>query len=415
VPPLAIIPPRAECDRNAVGKAMRYLMDDWLGDVATSLSGKCVLIALGMTIIERIVIDERPTFWVTAGRRGSGKTTALRMVIEAITGIPAAAAAWSPNEEERRKALHSFLIAGVSYILWDNIPRGAQISCPHIERACTSKYYEDRKLGASETVRASAATVIMFTDNNVGPKGDLASRSLHARLSVDRPDPENRKFAHPDPLAWTRANRFEILKALYIVMLGNPTLDLPQDAPMKTRFKLWYRLVGSAIEHGTKCMQWIDPNYGKKIWDNINPLVNFETEFLSQETDDEETASLSEALVALDATMRDYATRRSKQLDKFSAVDLANALKESTVAQAATVREFLFPEVTPEATISSKTAGRRLNANAGNVVEVAVEAGEDRNGEALYAKQAWMLTAEHDRNTNTKTYSITKINQPTAA
>jgi hypothetical protein len=394
---------------------MRYLMDDWLGDVATSLSGKCVLIALGMTIIERIVIDERPTFWVTAGRRGSGKTTALRMVIEAITGIPAAAAAWSPNEEERRKALHSFLIAGVSYILWDNIPRGAQISCPHIERACTSKYYEDRKLGASETVRASAATVIMFTGDNVGPKGDLASRSLHARLSVDRPDPENRKFAHPDPLAWTRANRFEILKALYIVMLGNPTLDLPQDAPMKTRFKLWYRLVGSAIEHGTKCMQWIDPNYGKKIWDNINPLVNFETEFISQETDDEETASLSEALVALDATMRDYATRRSKQLDKFSAVDLANALKESTVAQAATVREFLFPEVTPEATISSKTAGRRLNANAGNVVEVAVEAGEDRNGEALYAKQAWMLTAEHDRNTNTKTYSITKINQPTAA
>ena len=85
------------------------------------------------------------------------------------------------------------------YILWDNIARGTQISCPHIEKSCTSAYYSDRKLGVSaKWSRTAASTIHFFTGNNIGPRGDLASRSLHIRLDVDRADPENRKFKHPD-------------------------------------------------------------------------------------------------------------------------------------------------------------------------------------------------------------------------
>ena len=39
-----------------------------------------------------------------------------------------------------------------------------------------------------------AFTVLSFTGNNIGPKGDLASRSLVARLDIERADPENRPF-----------------------------------------------------------------------------------------------------------------------------------------------------------------------------------------------------------------------------
>jgi hypothetical protein len=60
---------------------------------------------------------------------------------------------------------------------------------------------------------------------------------------VDRADPENRRFKHPDPIGWTEANRPEILRALYTILLGNPTLDEPSAAPMKTRFKMWWRLI----------------------------------------------------------------------------------------------------------------------------------------------------------------------------
>ena len=47
-------------------------------------------------------------------------------------------------------------------------------------------------------------------------------------------------------------HRVEILRAFYMVLLGNPTLKEPRDAPMKTRFKMWWRLVGSAVEHAAE-------------------------------------------------------------------------------------------------------------------------------------------------------------------
>ena len=73
-------------------------------------------------------------------------------------------------------------MAALAFLIWDNIPRGTQITCPHIERSCTSAYYTDRKLGVSETVATSASTIHHFTGNNIGPKGDLASRALVVRL-----------------------------------------------------------------------------------------------------------------------------------------------------------------------------------------------------------------------------------------
>src|SRR5262249_33693181 len=231
---------------------MKFLCDEWLCDVATDFTGKRTLIAVDLTIIERSLLPDRPAFWVTAGVRGGGKTTTLMMLIMAATGERAAAAAWSPVEEERRKALLSYFLSGVSYILWDNIPRGSQISCPHIEKSCTAAYYSDRRLGVSEMVATAASTIHFFTGNNIGPCGDLASRSLRIRLAVDRTDPENRAFRHPDPIGWTESHRAEILRALYTVLLGNPMLGSPPDAEAKTRFKVWWRLIGSAVEHAAR-------------------------------------------------------------------------------------------------------------------------------------------------------------------
>ena len=79
-------------------------------------------------------------------------------------------------------------------------------------------------------VSTAAATIHLFTGNNIGAEGDLASRSLHIRLDVDRADPENREFKHPDPVGWTENHRGEILAALYTILLGNPQLKEPRDA-----------------------------------------------------------------------------------------------------------------------------------------------------------------------------------------
>ena len=105
------------------------------------------------------------------------------MISVAVLGRRAAAAAWSPSEEERRKALFAYLGEGVALLVWDNIPRGAVISCPSIEKALTAETYKDRILGVTETRTVPASTVHVFTGNNIAPRGDMASRSLTARLA----------------------------------------------------------------------------------------------------------------------------------------------------------------------------------------------------------------------------------------
>ena len=121
------------------------------------------------------------------------------MIIAAVLGRRAAAAAWSDSVEERKKALFSYLRQGVAALAWDNIARGSTISCPHIEAALTASEISDRVLGVSQVETVPSTTVQIFTGNSITPRGDMASRSLMLALSVDRPDPENRPFVHADP------------------------------------------------------------------------------------------------------------------------------------------------------------------------------------------------------------------------
>lgn len=344
---VALMPNPEDCGDDEVAAAMHFLCEEWLIDVATTYAGKCILIAAAMTIIERSLFPDRPAFWVTAGRRGGGKTTALTMLIMATLGLRPAAAAWTPNEEERRKALLSYFMDGVPYILWDNVPRGTTISCPHIERSCTAETYVDRKLGVSERVQASAATVHFFTGNNIGPKGDLASRSLQARIEIDRTDPENRPFRHCDPIGWTEANRAKILRALYMLLLGNPELSKARSAPAKTRFKLWWRVVGAAIENAAKC---------------AGHEIDFQQLFLEQETDEEDSAELADALAVLDSRF---------PVGTFKAVDIASLINANgNTTDGAAVREFLFPGGKVDQAVSTKSVSKRLGAHVGNPVRL---------------------------------------------
>jgi hypothetical protein len=250
---LTTLPDPRSVTPASVQAAMAFLRDEWLCDVTTSPQGKDILIALALTIVERVLLPERPAFFITSGVRGGGKTTVLNMIALAILGQRASAAAWSPNDEERRKALFAYLLEGLPFLVWDNLPRGAAIWCPHIEKALTAETLSDRVLGVSGTSSPFASTIQAFTGNNVAPRGDLVSRSLRVTLAVSRLDPENRTFKHPDPFSWTVKHRDRILQALYIILLGNPRrrIDIEDRDPEPTRFKAWWNHVGSAVEYAS--------------------------------------------------------------------------------------------------------------------------------------------------------------------
>jgi hypothetical protein len=347
---LALLPRRSELTPDAVKREMEFLCDDWLVDVETDHAGKCVIVAAALTVIERSLLPDRPVFFVTSGRRGSGKTTTLTMLAMAITGMWPAAAAWSPNEDERRKALLAYLTYGVPFVIWDNIKRGTTISCPHIKKSCTSAYYADRKLGVSELVSTAAVTIHLFTGNNIGAKGDLPSRSLTVRLQSDRADPENREFRHNDPIAWTDDHRAEILWALFTVLLGNPALDAARDAKTRTRFKMWWRLVGSAVEHAAKL---------------TGHDIDFADLFLTQEEENEDDASLFEVFEKMKAQWP-Y-TFKAEDVRRFinAEYDFSPNPSQAVLAMPALrplLREFFFPELRERDwdMPSNKAVGKRL-------------------------------------------------------
>jgi hypothetical protein len=231
-----------------VKSAFKFLLDEWLVDVALDPVGKCIAVLLALTLLQRALLPERPAFFVTAGQRGGGKTTLVHMILTAVLGRRAAAAGWSENVEERKKALFSYLRQNVAALVWDNIARGANISCPHIEAALTASEISDRVLGVSRVETVPSSTIQIFTGNSIAPRGDMASRSFILPLNVNRPDPENREFRHADPLAWTHANRAKILRSLYTILVGG-ALSRPKDQVAKTRFKTWWGLIGWPVEY----------------------------------------------------------------------------------------------------------------------------------------------------------------------
>jgi hypothetical protein len=295
-----LLPNPQECTENAVADAMRLLTDEWLIDVATDYPGKCVIIALAATILERLILPERPFFFVTAGQRGGGKTTVLNMVSMAVLGLRASAAAWSSSEEERRKSLFAYLSEGVPFLVWDNLSRGLQIACPSIEKALTAETYSDRVLGESTTRTVPAHMVQAASGNNVGPRGDMASRSLSVRLAVDRPDPENRKFRHADPVEWTFQNRGAVLAAIYTILLGNPRLRQANPDSAETRFKAWWHVVGSAVEYAAKAhSDRVEALVADAVKACRPTEISFKQMFLSGEADEEQTSSLVTVLETL--------------------------------------------------------------------------------------------------------------------
>ena len=106
-------------------------------------------------------------------------------------------------------------------------------------------------------------------------------------------------------------------------MLGNPQLDAARDAEGKTRFKMWWRLVGSAVENAAKL---------------VGQELDFQKLFITQEEDDEESASLADVLDVL----------VKKWPDQFTAAGVAGMINIPIPnADGQTVREYLRPGVLP--------------------------------------------------------------------
>jgi hypothetical protein len=374
------IPTPQECTPTAAAEALKFLINDWLADVLAAPAGRCILVSALATVIQRVMLPARPAFMVTAPKRGGGKTTALKMAVLAATGVEPSAASWSDNTEERRKALMSYFVSGVPVIIWDNIEMGSKISCSHIEKSITSPTVADRILGETKQQEVASTAIHMFTGNNIVPTGDMGSRTLQVRLEVDRPDPENRSFKHSDPIGWTRNSRGKILRAIYTIMMAEPDVDVEGRAnpAAKGRFKEWWSTIGRPIENAAKSLG-INLDFGKVLLEN--------------EAADEDTQTLVDALEAAAAEWRDKEFSGAMIASLLN--DTSNQKSNEAKERAATLRDFLFPDMPVDRSVSARSIGQMLRKYLDTPVP-AVDTG------------ILTLTARDDAHAGIKMYKVTR-------
>jgi hypothetical protein len=160
-------------------------------------------------------------------------------------------------------------------------------------------------------------------------------------------------------------------------LLGNPTLKKTSDVKIKTRFKMWWRLIGSAVEHGARLVkedsaverETMDRETREKMDALAAEDVDFKSMFLSQEDDDDDSASLADALTVM----------KRQWLMNFKAGDIADLINKREIDQDESVesfrekirdgvvlRDFLFSNIghVPAGFLATpKSVGKRLQAH----------------------------------------------------
>jgi hypothetical protein len=156
-------------------------------------------------------------------------------------------------------------------------------------------------------------------------------------------------------------NQGRILRALYTILLANPQLKPERRQAPKTRFKTWWHLIGSAVEHAAAALTGLQAE--RPVDQRSANLVDFAALFARMEGDDEETASLIDILDLIHTRWPEF----------FQAADIARFVNEPPIDDeeiAGTLRAFLDPPGRRISQMSTISVGRRL----GMIVDAPVSA-----------------------------------------
>jgi hypothetical protein len=135
-------------------------------------------------------------------------------------------------------------------------------------------------------------------------------------------------------------------------MLANPRLK-SGDRDVKTRFKTWMFLIGTAIESAAATL--VQTRVAAPVNNRPATRVDFQALFTAVEADDEDGAGLSEVL----ELMR---KRWTWEFEASSVAQFVNDHDQKDDEEAAVLRSFLDSSGGKGGVVSTKSVGRRLAA-----------------------------------------------------
>ena len=163
-----------------------------------------------LPFVRRIISSPTPVHYIDAPIAGTGKTALSQACLYAACGF-VGASTLPEREEERKKAISSFLLEGAPAIIWDNVDK--RVDSGTLAAATTNARYHDRMLGSNAVIDVPVKCVWVMTGNNAELNRDMVRRTVWIRIDakMERPS-QGRKFSK-DIMQWCASHRRELVAA----------------------------------------------------------------------------------------------------------------------------------------------------------------------------------------------------------
>jgi len=244
LPSIAVAP-----SDEAVEAARKLICEVWLGDfpfVKNSDRAHAIAIAL-LPFVRRLVHSPTPLHLVEAAVAGTGKSLLARVLLTVGNGRLPEPVTYTPNDEETRKAITSYLSDGAAIMFLDDVQ--GRMASPSLARALASELWKDRMLGTNATIQCVNHATWVATANNVQLNTDIARRSVRVRLDrgMQRPwEWKGAKIKHLD--TWTLRHRGELIAALLTLVQAWLSRGRPEYGHTLGSFDSWAKVVGGILQ-----------------------------------------------------------------------------------------------------------------------------------------------------------------------
>lgn len=188
-----------------------------------------------------------PFFLFDATAPGTGKGLLTDIATMIVEGRVACRYSWSNNNEETRKLITTVGLAGLLYMMFDNIK--GTLGGAALEQMMTTGIWADRILGGNRQVTFPIRFIPAGTSNNAKLSTDMIRRTCLCKQHSKLEDPAERSdFKHPDLLEYVKQNRAElVMAALSIpaayIKAGRPDQNLTEWGS----YQQWSDLVRNSI------------------------------------------------------------------------------------------------------------------------------------------------------------------------
>lgn len=199
-------------------------------------------VAAIMTAPLRRVLSAAPMVSITAPTAGTGKTMLGEIVSIIASGKRPAVLSVGSDENEFAKRVYGELLAGVGFVMFDNInrPFGNE---DVLNQLLSQPELRFRPLGMAGTISAPTNIMVVSTGNNLSIVGDAKRRTLLIRLDAQMERPEQRQF-EGDILKETHNKRNALLRAALDITKGYLAASCPEiNAKPYGSFADWDRMV----------------------------------------------------------------------------------------------------------------------------------------------------------------------------